>query len=77
METAYKNDKEIIYTMGMPAKWAALYPDKKSPYSEEITCSPPSHIELWRRYVRVLGNRYKGKIKYWEIWNEPDHPFVK
>jgi len=27
--------------MGMPAKWAALYPDKKSPYSDEISCSPP------------------------------------
>ena len=26
----------------------------------------------WRRYVRELARRYKGKITHWEIWNEPN-----
>ncbi len=28
--------------------------------------------ELFTRYAREVVKRYKGKVKYWEIWNEPD-----
>jgi hypothetical protein len=26
----------------------------------------------WRRYVREVGTRFQGRIRLWEIWNEPD-----
>ncbi len=26
----------------------------------------------WCAYVRELARRYKGKVTYWEIWNEPN-----
>jgi hypothetical protein len=26
----------------------------------------------WRNYVRAIGERYKGRVQFWEIWNEPD-----
>lgn len=29
------------------------------------------HAE-WRTYVRTLGERLKGTVRYWEIWNEID-----
>ena len=29
----------------------------------------------WERYVRAVVSRYKGKIKYWEPYNEP--PWIK
>lgn len=28
--------------------------------------------ELFTRYVRQVVKRYKDRVKYWEIWNEPD-----
>ena len=28
--------------------------------------------ELWRTWVRAVATRYKGRIKFYEIWNEPD-----
>jgi hypothetical protein len=28
----------------------------------------------WDRWVEALVNRYKDRVKEWEIWNEPDHP---
>jgi hypothetical protein len=28
----------------------------------------------WRRYVRTVGTRFRGQIRHWEIWNEPDCP---
>ncbi len=31
-------------------------------------------LEPFRTYVRTTGERYKGKIRLWEIGNEPDHP---
>ncbi|MGI5869615.1 MAG: hypothetical protein ACOX9C_09270 [Kiritimatiellia bacterium] len=29
----------------------------------------------WRRYVAAMANRYKGKIRLYEVWNEPDLGF--
>ncbi len=29
-------------------------------------------LEAWSFYVKTLAERYKGKIKYWEIMNEPN-----
>lgn len=26
----------------------------------------------WRRFVATITARYKGRIKLWEVWNEPD-----
>jgi polysaccharide biosynthesis protein PslG len=30
--------------------------------------------ELFTDYSRAVVNHYKDRIKYWEIWNEPDDP---
>ena len=30
------------------------------------------HLDLWREYVRQIVSRYKDRLEYWEIWNEPD-----
>lgn len=29
-------------------------------------------LDAWQRYVETTINRYKNRIKYWEIWNEPN-----
>lgn len=59
---------EITYTMGITPTWAAPTGAPASPYGGST--APPTNMEDWRDYVRAVGNRYKGKIKYWEIWNE-------
>ncbi len=28
----------------------------------------------WQRYVRALAAHFQGRVQYWEIWNEPNHP---
>jgi len=30
------------------------------------------HLDAWKTYVRKTVNRYKDRIRYWEVWNEPD-----
>jgi hypothetical protein len=33
---------------------------------------PPKNNKVFVNYARKVIGRYKGKIKYWELWNEPD-----
>jgi hypothetical protein len=33
---------------------------------------PPADINDWKNFVNVVINRYKSRIKYWGIWNEPN-----
>lgn len=33
---------------------------------------PPQDFQLFVDYAVRVATRYKDKIKYWEIWNEPD-----
>ncbi len=30
------------------------------------------HLDLWLEYVERLVGRYKDRIRYWEVWNEPN-----
>ncbi len=30
------------------------------------------HLDDWRAYVRAIVTRYKDRLRYWEVWNEPD-----
>ena len=34
--------------------------------------SPPINNQDWYDYVYAAVSRYKGSIKYWEMWNEPN-----
>jgi hypothetical protein len=33
---------------------------------------PPGDTKLFINYTRAVMQRYKDKIKHWEVWNEPD-----
>jgi hypothetical protein len=33
---------------------------------------PPDNVSDWENFVRITVNRYKNKVKYWNIWNEPN-----
>jgi hypothetical protein len=71
VDLAVANDTEVLYTMGLTPAWAARKPRFLAPYNNPNFCStPPLLVEDWQNYVRKLAVRYKGKIKYWEIWNE-------
>ena len=61
---------EIVYPLGLSAPWASARPAEKSGYKPGYAAEP-SDLEHWRRYVRTVAERYKGRIKYYEVWNEP------
>lgn len=60
---------EVLYTLGYPARWAAdtgLLRKWNPGYA-----LPPRDLSDWEEYVRRVASRYKGRIKYYELMNEP------
>ena len=53
----------------------ALYSDFAKKYLGAVGCPPIATAEEregWANYVKAVVSRYRGKIEYYEIWNEPD-----
>lgn len=59
---------EPTFFVGLTPQWAALYPDlppHRTPPAEE-------YVEEFMDFHRFVANRYKGKVKYYLFWNEPN-----
>lgn len=33
---------------------------------------PADNVADWENFVRIIVNRYKDRVKYWNLWNEPN-----
>lgn len=62
---------DLLLPLASTPRWAASRADEPSGYRPG-NASEPQRIEDWRTYVRTLGERYKGRITLYEIWNEPN-----
>lgn len=75
---AEKNGVHILGVLGNPPLWAAKNPrHKKAPHRLAFMSGrwKPRNIQEWETYVYQTVLRYKGKVKYWEVYNEVDfHP---
>lgn len=58
-----KNNIHILGLLNYCAGWAS--PSGK-------WNGPPQNNRLFVEYAQAVVSRYEDKIKYWEIWNEPD-----
>ncbi len=63
--------REIILTLGQCPMWASSSPLITSYYGPGAS-APPTNVQDWVDYVTTVAKRYKGKIKTYEIWNEPN-----
>jgi hypothetical protein len=64
-----------VITLGMTPTWAAgscRYVVLNVDWGRK-TCAPRSTSATgpWGAYVRMLAKRYSGKVRYFELWNEP------
>lgn len=71
VELAETNNVSVLLPLGLSPQWASARPRERSSYGPGRAAEPAS-IDDWRDYVRMVGQRYKGKIKTYEIWNEPN-----
>lgn len=68
---ARTNGKTIVYTFGGTPTWAASQPTQACLYGYGSCSSPRSMTDL-SNFAKAVAARYAGKIKYYEIWNEPN-----
>ena len=60
---AQQHNVEVVYTFGRVPNWAN---------GNQGTTIPPSNMQYWDDFVRAVVTRSAGRVKYWEIWNEPN-----
>jgi hypothetical protein len=65
--------RRILLTLGQSPQWASSQPDSSN-YVGIGAPAPPADLQDWRDYITAVGQRYKGRIQAYEIWNEPNDP---
>ncbi len=69
---AGQNDVELLLPLMNSPRWASARPDEPSGYGKPGRAAEPRDIDDWRNYVRRVAERYRGRLRYYEIWNEPN-----
>ena len=78
----YAAGRDLVFTLFGTPQWASARPTERNAYSDQdpepyqynrgITAEP-SDMSKWDRFCAKVAQRYKGKIKYYEVWNEPNY----
>lgn len=79
VELAEKHHIDLILPFGETAEWAGPVEPVPNRFERQGRQRRPlvldiTDMEDWRTYVRATAQRYKGRIRYYEIWNEPNNP---
>lgn len=75
VQMAKRADVDLVLTLGQTPQWAAARPNERAVRGPG-RAAEPSDVALWDDYVRVVTERYKGRIAHFELWNEPRFPEV-
>ena len=68
---AQTRNMDVVLTLGQSPSWASARPGDVS-YNGVGAPAEPRNIQDWRDYVSTVATRYRGRIKFYEIWNEPN-----
>ncbi len=68
---AERHGVDVLYTFDATPQWASARPDERCGAGPIGCAAPPADIRDWEHFVRALVTRYKGRIKIYELWNEP------
>ena len=71
VEKAQLHNVQLMYTFGRTPAWASSNPATPCNYGSG-QCVAPTDYTRWDAFITELAIRYKGKIKYYEMWNEPN-----
>lgn len=70
---------DVLYTFGRVPQWASSVPGDTTCSYSSGACQPPNDLnpdgtgtnQHWKDFVTAIATHAAGRIKYWEIWNEP------
>jgi len=73
---ASKNGVESMLVLGSTPTWASSRPHEKGCCTQSAAkgnIAEARNLQDWRTYIKTIALRYKGKVHYYELWNEPNH----
>ena len=77
VQDALSHGIDYIYELGNSIPpWASSDPTQpcNNPYLGGMGCAaPPANISDWDNYVTAVVTHYKGQVKFYELWNEPNN----
>src|SRR5882762_261460 len=70
---------DVIYSFQTTPRWAAANPNNSNCHVGPGSCEPPNDLNAdgtgtnqhWKDFVTALSQHVAGRIRYWEVWNEP------
>ena len=63
---AEDHDLDVIARLSNPPAWTRTLTDTVGTYA------PPDDLSDWGDYVQAVVSRYEGRIRYYQLWNEPN-----
>ncbi|MBI4977747.1 MAG: hypothetical protein HZC28_09705 [Spirochaetes bacterium] len=74
LSLAAEHTIDLHYVLAFSPTWASARPGEIPIYGKWwMGCAAEAaNIDDWRNFVRTVVTRCKGKVKYYEGWNEPD-----
>ena len=57
---------EVVPRLSNPPAWARAEGDAGGTYA------PPDDLTDWGDYVHTVVSRYRGRVRYYQLWNEPN-----
>ncbi|MBS0446512.1 MAG: endo-1,4-beta-xylanase [Proteobacteria bacterium] len=68
---AQTKNVELILTFGYTPTWASARPGEPCVFGTRGCAAEPADLDDWRDFVSTVAKRYKGQIRAYELWNEP------
>ena len=85
LDAARAHNIEVLFTFGGIPTWASGDPSDRecTLWKTPGSCHPPVDLnadgsgsdQTWRDFVTAVATRANGRIKNWEVWNEPHNLF--
>ena len=66
VDLAEQYDMELIVRLSNPPSWTRAAGDATG------TFAPPDNYDDYGDFVAAVVDRYKGRVQYYQIWNEPN-----
>jgi hypothetical protein len=67
---AQQHNVDVLMPLGLSPQWTSARPNEPSGYQPGFAAEP--RMDDWRDFIRHVATRYKGRIHYYEVWNEPN-----
>ncbi len=82
LDAAQQTGADPLFTLGMTPQWASSRPNDHTCRYSPGECDPPEDLnpdgsgtdQHWKDFVTALVNHVNGRIRHWEVWNEPHAP---